>query len=242
MKVSEDSSFTGISWEAFATTKSFTLSSGSGEKTVYAVFKNDFQFESALVSDDILPQPITNANITINNDAQYTASRNVTLTIAASGATHMKVSENSNLTGVSWESFVTTKSFTLSTSDGSKTVYAKFKNDFDMESNAINDQITLDTTPPTAAFSVSPNSGIAAETGFNFNAAATTDNLASASDLQIRWDWDNDGSYDTGWSAAKTASHTYSVGGGNKTVKLEAKDGAGNTSSTTRQISVNTHR
>jgi len=182
----------------------------------------------------------TDPLIVINGGAQYTATRQVNLTILAATAVQIWVSNNAQFSEGDWESYKTSKSWTLPEGEGAKTVFLKAKYSDGTISNVSSDQITLDTTPPSAAFSVSPHSGIAAETRFSFDASATTDNLASSSELTIRWDWDNDGSYDTGWNAAKTASHTYPVGGGNKTVKLEAKDGAGNSSIATRQIYVNT--
>ena len=43
-------------------------------------------------------------------------------------------------------------------------------------------------------------------------------------ELQFRWDWDNDGEYDTGWSSATGASTTYATGGTTYVIKLEVRD------------------
>lgn len=55
MQVSESSTFTGAAWEAYATTKAFTLSAGDGIKTVYARFMDAVGNISApAVSDTII--------------------------------------------------------------------------------------------------------------------------------------------------------------------------------------------
>jgi len=91
-------------------------------------------------------------------------------------------------------------------------------------------------TPPTASFTVTPSSGPTTTT-FNFNASGCTDNEDATTVLQVRWDWENDGNWDTNYSTTKTAMHKYSTEG-TKTIKLQVKDTAGLTHTTTRQITV----
>lgn len=50
MVISETPDFAGSSWESYATTKNFTLSSGLGEKTVYVKFRSSTGGESAVKS------------------------------------------------------------------------------------------------------------------------------------------------------------------------------------------------
>ncbi|MDZ7722880.1 MAG: FISUMP domain-containing protein [candidate division KSB1 bacterium] len=90
--------------------------------------------------------------------------------------------------------------------------------------------------PPNASFSISPTSGTT-ETPFTFDASGCSDNDDVVSALQVRWDWENDGTWDTGYSTTKTATHTFSSPG-SKTVNLQVMDTGGLTHSTTRQISV----
>ncbi|MGD2179294.1 MAG: hypothetical protein PVG71_15905, partial [Anaerolineae bacterium] len=59
----------------------------------------------------------------------------------------------------------------------------------------------------------------------------------STTALQVRWDWQNDGIYDTGWSATKIATHAFSVQGSH-TVRLEVRDTGGLTGGITRQVTV----
>jgi PKD repeat protein len=53
----------------------------------------------------------------------------------------------------------------------------------------------------------------------------------------VRWDWENDGSYDTGWSTTKTASHSFDTTG-THTIRLVVQDTRGLTDATTRQVTV----
>lgn len=97
-------------------------------------------------------------SISINSGASYSASSTVTLTLSAtddvdaSSSLQMQVSNSSDFSGASWESYATSKSWTLasSTTDGTKTVYVKFKDSVGNESSTYSDTIILDTTNPTS--------------------------------------------------------------------------------------------
>jgi PKD repeat protein len=89
---------------------------------------------------------------------------------------------------------------------------------------------------PTAAFTVSPTSGFTS-TVFSFNASGCSDIEDPTSALEVRWDWENDGSYDTGWSTTKTASHSFATAG-THTVRLAVQDTRGLTDATTHQVTV----
>ncbi|MFH1219367.1 MAG: PKD domain-containing protein [Candidatus Eisenbacteria bacterium] len=86
-------------------------------------------------------------------------------------------------------------------------------------------------TAPIASFTVNPTSGTTA-TVFQFDASSSSDTENPVSALQVRWDWENDGTWDTDWSTAKTASHQYSTPG-TKTIRLEVKDTEGAVDDTT---------
>jgi len=90
-------------------------------------------------------------------------------------------------------------------------------------------------TPPRASFVISLTSGTTS-TIFKFDASDSWDDQDSTL-LEYRWDWENDGNWDTEYSTMKTASHQYSEEG-IKTVKLEVRDSGGLTDSTTRQLTV----
>jgi formylglycine-generating enzyme required for sulfatase activity len=91
-------------------------------------------------------------------------------------------------------------------------------------------------TAPTASFTVIPSVG-ATITVFEFDASGSSDAQDAVSLLQVRWDWENDGTWDTGWSTTKTASHQYGTVG-TKTIKLGVRDTGGLTDYTTQAVSV----
>lgn len=80
-------------------------------------------------------------------------------------------------------------------------------------------------TPPLAAFTydVTPN-----ETGVTVtvDASTSTDAQDPLASLRVRWDWEADGSWDTEYASAKTASHSYDSMD-SRTIRLEVIDTAG---------------
>lgn len=85
-------------------------------------------------------------SVTINNNAASTDSRTVTLQLNATGASEMAISESADFVGGVWEPYATTRTFTLSSGAGNKTVYVKFGSSTGSISAVASDSITL-TTP-----------------------------------------------------------------------------------------------
>jgi hypothetical protein len=87
---------------------------------------------------------------------------------------------------------------------------------------------------PTAVFTHTPTSGDAC-TFFTFDASDSWDPEHAASLLEVRWDWDNNGFYDTDWTTTKTAVHMlgkpYS-----HVVRLQVRDTGGLLDATTRRV------
>ena len=240
VKVSNDTSFSEILWDEYIETRNFKLSSGEGTKTVYAKFKNDFEIESEIINDTIEPLPME-PTLLVAEGAQFTTTQQVKVDLSATGTNiKMQVSTDSAFVNAGWENLAETKIITLPAGDGTKGVYAKFKNDFDIETKPISDNVILDTTPPETDFSVNPETGITNETIFTFDASACSDNTVVAESLSIRWDWENDGAFDTHWSRIKVENYSYTVGGGDKIILLEVKDSAGLSNTATKTIYINT--
>ncbi len=119
--------------------------------------------------------------VTINNGAAYTNSAAVTLTLTcsdASGCSEMKISND----GSSWSTFAysATKAWTLTQGDGTKTVYAKFKDRAgNWMATPVTDTIVLDTTPPTVAINSPPTPAAGSWQRQNFPVGySVTDNIA----------------------------------------------------------------
>jgi hypothetical protein len=89
-------------------------------------------------------------SITINSGAAYTSSTSATLFLAcsdASGCAEMQFS-NDGITYSAPEGYAAIKSWTLESGDGTKTVYAKFKDGAGNWAAPVSDTIILDTAPP----------------------------------------------------------------------------------------------
>ncbi|TSA32176.1 MAG: T9SS C-terminal target domain-containing protein [Porphyromonadaceae bacterium] len=91
-------------------------------------------------------------------------------------------------------------------------------------------------TGPTARFTISPQSGTTS-TIFQFDASGSTDTETAASDLEVRWDWNGDGTWDTGYDKTKTNSHQYSNPGGYLVI-LEVKNSRGLVDTKTKRVTV----
>jgi hypothetical protein len=74
---------------------------------------------------------------------------------------------------------------------------------------------------PTAELEISPTSGTVL-TDFTLDASAS-EGVSRA--LQFRWDWENDGDWDTDWSSESTMTHRF-ASGETVTVAVEVKDGS----------------
>jgi hypothetical protein len=89
---------------------------------------------------------------------------------------------------------------------------------------------------PDACFVVRPASGTT-DTVFQFDASCCSDAEDPVTSLEVRWDWENDGTWDTDWSTTKTVSVEYDTPG-TKTIALQVKDKGERTDKTTRQVEV----
>jgi hypothetical protein len=65
-------------------------------------------------------------------------------------------------------------------------------------------------TKPKADFSINPLNGNMS-TLYQFDASASNDIEDPSSNLEVRWDWEDDGFYDTNWSTTKNATHQYTL-------------------------------
>lgn len=91
-----------------------------------------------------------NPRVTINNGLVATMDNHVNVLLAADGAvTEMKIGEDPDLSGVEWEPFANNFPVTLSTGEGTKTLYAQFRLENDEETVIVSDSIIVDRTPPT---------------------------------------------------------------------------------------------
>jgi hypothetical protein len=216
--------------EPFAATKTWTLSPGDGNKTVYAQFSDKFgtwsvSYKSTIILDTSIPA----VSFTINNNAStYTNSAQVRLYLEfqedaeCTGISQMRFSHN-NSTWTDPEPKRDYKIWTLAAPDGNKTVYAKVSDRAGNWSQAYSASILLDTTAPTGTLKAN-NYTTSLQVTLNLQAQ---DYSGGSGVSQMRLS--NDGST---WSNPEpyvtTKNWTLSTGNGTKTVYVKFSDAAGN--------------
>lgn len=86
-------------------------------------------------------------SISLDSGRRKTGSRTVTITSSASSTVAlMMFSNEADMSGGQWQPYQGTISWQLPVGDGTKTVYARFRDSEDNESRIVNDDIELDTT------------------------------------------------------------------------------------------------
>jgi len=167
-------------------------------------------------------------SIVINNNAAYTTSSSVTLTLTAadttSGVYRVRFSNDGVWDTEAWEQSSLTKTWTLTSGDGNKTVYYQIKDNAGLITTH-SDTIILDTIKPVANAGHTQTVSVGA--ALTFDAGSSNDNLGIVS---YEWAFG-----DRTTATGKTTTHTY-ANPGTYTATLTVKDAAGNTA--THQMTV----
>lgn len=145
-------------WETYAASKSWPLNQPNTVAAVYVKYRDTQDAESSCVSDTIIHDsiPPTNASITTENT---TSNTHITLSLAAISATQVYISNTScNINGT-WETFNTTKTWTISQVNIANTIYAKFKDIAGNETACLNTTITHQDNQAPSSISISINTG-----------------------------------------------------------------------------------
>jgi hypothetical protein len=165
MEFSNDSTtWSGV--EAVDTTKAWTLTVGDATKTVYVRFYDNagnVSGNTAISDTIILDTADPTGTVSIDAGAAETNSTSVTLTLSGTDASALQMRFSNDGTAFSaYEAFNTTKAWTLSGGDGTRTVYMQLQDEAGNTSSivplsgAIQDDIVLDQTGPDAPTLISP--------------------------------------------------------------------------------------
>ena len=131
-----------------------------------------------LTLDTLAPSGLS---ILINDGATYTTSTTVSLKIALEDAAttgyQMKIwgtADAVSESDASWQTFAATKTVTIPSGDGLKTIYVKVRDDVGNESATANDTITLDTAVAAVSITGPDKSKISKVSGYNSAAFSFT--------------------------------------------------------------------
>jgi len=145
----------------------------------------------------------------------------------------------------SWEDYATEKSWTLTSGDGTKTVYVKFKDSAGNVSETYSDTIILDTTPPKVAITFpSADTSVRGE--------VVIKGTASDKNFKQYWVEYGQGTEPTSWTEITTSNSqvidgtlatwdTTVLNDGSYTLRLTAADLAGNSAQTQVSLRVDNH-
>ena len=225
----DNSSFSG--WEAYASSKSWTVPDGDGTKTMYVKYKDEAGNISTAVSDTIiLDTTAPSGSVTINDGATHCNSLNISLSLTSSDAAYMCFS-NDNISYSAWENYAASKSLTLSEGDGTKYVYVKYK---DAVGNiaTVSDSIILD--------SAGPLGPIVIDSGATYCTSCDVTITLNSSDADYMC-FSNDNTSFSNWEDyAASRSWTLPEGDGTKYVYVKYKDEAGNIGTASSSIILDT--
>jgi hypothetical protein len=153
MRIANTEDFQGEQWQKYdERNRGWKLSSGTdGKRKVFVKFKDIAGNESKTLSTEILLDrtPPKQGFVKIMSENQSQAkNQNVKLELKAEGAIEMLISNDFALRGAKWEVYQPEKEWTLTSQDGVKMVFVKFKDKVGNMSAIAYDKIGLDTQAP----------------------------------------------------------------------------------------------
>ncbi len=229
VRYSNDGLWDGEPWEDPSSTKTWTLPSGDGTKTVYYQVRDNAGLLSMTYLDDInLDTTPPVGSIDINSGDIWTASPWVALSLtysdATSGVDQVRYSNDGVWDDESWELPSTNKEWPLSFGDGVKTVYYQIKDNAGLLSNTYSDIIGLDTEEPMGSIVIDNGNEWTNSTAvmLTLGYSDTTSGV-----LEVRYS--NDGVWDSEvWEdPSMTRSWTIADSDGVKFVYYQTRDAAG---------------
>ncbi|MDX2472788.1 MAG: Ig-like domain-containing protein [Candidatus Krumholzibacteria bacterium] len=118
------------SWQtATDTLRGYELSDSANAQEIWGEYEGDFEFNSTsrlIVRPDLL----TNVDFFLKVPSNHVVSVSTVVAEFSAQATEMRVSEQPDFSTVPWLAYDDTLSFQLSAGEGTKTVYAQYRNDW----------------------------------------------------------------------------------------------------------------
>ena len=185
-----------------------------------------------------IDKTVPSGSININNGDAYTILTSVKLTLTASDATsnvyQVRYSDDGVWDNEPWKTPSSIKVWTLTSGDGTKTVYYQIKDNAGLVSICYQDTITLDTTPPTISIT-SPDEGAEIRSSSLTITWNGSDATSGIDHYEIRL-------YGGSWiNVGTNTTYTFAgVGDGRHAVEVKAFDKAGWSQVVSVNFTVNT--
>jgi hypothetical protein len=162
VRFSNDGTWDTEIWEPPSTSKVWDMTGGDGAKTVYYQVIANGTLSTTYQDDITLDMTAPTGSITINDGDESTNSSSVTLSLtysdATSGVDQVRYSSDGVWDTENWELPSSTRTWTLTSDEGLKTVYYQVMDTAGLISQTYTDDIKYDFTPPTI-IAVSPLDG-----------------------------------------------------------------------------------
>ncbi len=181
-----------------------------------------------------------NLDISINDGDDYTSDTGATLTVSADNSGNLSCRfSNDDTNYTTWESFVASKSWTLESGDGTKTVWVECNDSSDNQTDKASDSIGLDTAAPEFS-DFEPSNGSSTSDATPDIEVDIDDSLSDVDESSIVLLVDGDDETSDGTFSGGTFSYTPSsdLDVGEHTVEVSASDNAGNSNSTSWTFNV----
>ncbi|MDI6780910.1 MAG: Ig-like domain-containing protein, partial [bacterium] len=218
---------------ATSTLASWQLTAGDGIKTVYYQAKNNngsiAEYSDSIILDTTKPF----GSIVINDGAQYTATTSVTLKFTAADSMSGVEAVRYNETLGSWMSVVDEATYTLTASNGTKTVYYQLRDNAGIVSATYSDTIILDTINPTGTITINQNATYTSKLDVKL-VLSWVDESSGVRYVRFRQGTETPATNWSDWESqvGERVFTLVAVGDGTRTVYWQLQDYAGNTSGT----------
>jgi len=212
-------------WTAYATP--FTVSVEGNTIVYYRSTDKAGNAETIKTKMIKIDKTVPSGSININNGDAYTTSTLVVLALTATDATsgiyQVRYSNDGVWDTEPWETPSPTKTWTLTSGNGTKIIYYQIKDNAGLTSEIYSDTIILDTIPPSGFISINE--------GATYTTATTVTLTLSAIDVTsgvAEMRFSNDNITWTPWEAYSTSKMWALItGDGTKTVYVQYRDNAG---------------
>ncbi len=239
--------FTPSSNLSYSTTYTATITTGVKDAGGNAMSSNyTWSFTTGSAPDTTAPS----GSVTVSGGSSYTNSTTITLNLSATdnvGVTGYYLSDSSTTPSASasgWTPVTSTTSYsgsvsyTLSSGEGSKTIYAWYKDAAGNVSTTASATITYDTTVPTVTISSPTSSSTYTSTSSTISLGGSASDSSSGIS-SVSWS-NNRGGNGTATGTASWTISSISLSSGDNVITVTAKDGANNSGTDTLQVTYGT--